>query len=52
MGGAVIYHDTPEREAAAWFYALPPSPQPHTPETPDPLRDGLLRGWKEARNAR
>jgi hypothetical protein len=41
-----------ERAAMAEHYAAPPEPDPYRPSDPDPLRDGLLAGWRESRIVR
>jgi hypothetical protein len=38
-----------EAEAMAAHYAAPAAPAPYRPGDPDPLRDGLLRGWRRHR---
>jgi hypothetical protein len=42
-------HDDAERAAMRDHYAAPPAPNPYTPEDRDPMRDGLLAGWRRAR---
>jgi hypothetical protein len=49
---APMDHDAPEREAMRQHYAAPPAPEPYTPEQPDPIRDGLLKGFITARKAK
>ena len=39
-------HDLAEREAMAAHYAAPADPDAYRPGDPDPLRDGLLNGWR------
>ncbi len=40
-------HDDAEAAAMRQHYAAPAALNPYTPETPDALRDGLLRGWRK-----
>lgn len=40
-------HDNAERAAMAEHYAAPAERQPYTPDQPDALRDGLIKGWRE-----
>lgn len=39
-------HDAAEAAAMAQHYAALPSARPYLPSDLDPLRDGLLRGWR------
>ncbi len=39
-------HGTAEAAAMAQHYSAAPSARPYLPSDPDPLRDGLLRGWR------
>jgi hypothetical protein len=45
-GGLVGDDDDPERQAMTEHYSAPPSPRPYRPSDPDPLRDGLLAGFR------
>ena len=47
-GGRMNPDDAAERAAMAEHYAAPPAPSPWCPGDPDPLRDGLLAGWRAA----
>jgi hypothetical protein len=42
-------HDQAERDAMRAFYAQPAARKPYLPSGPDPIRDGLLKGWERAR---
>ncbi len=41
-----------ERAAMAEHYAAPPDARPWRPGDPDPLRDGLLAGWRAGQRLR
>ncbi len=44
--------DEAERAAMVEHHAAPPDPCPWRPGDPDPLRDGLLAGWRASRSGR
>ena len=46
------FDDAAERAAMADHHAAPPDPNPWRPGDPDPLRDGLLAGWRASRSGR
>jgi hypothetical protein len=45
-GGLVGDDDDPERRAMLAHYSAEPSAEPYRPDHPDPLRDGLLAGFR------
>ena len=45
-------HDAAERAAMAEQYAAPPDPRVWQPGDPDPLRDGLVAGWRSGQQRR
>ena len=45
-------HDAPEAAALAAHYAQPAARRPWLPEDVDQLRDGLLAGWRAAREGK
>jgi hypothetical protein len=45
-GGLVGDDDDPERRAMLAHYSAEPSDRPYCPDHPDPLRDGLLAGFR------
>lgn len=49
--GGAMEHDAPEREAMAAHYAAPEAPKPYQPGDADPLRDGLLEGFRRHHRA-
>lgn len=51
-GDAAEQAERAERAAMAKHYAAPPAPCPWRPGDPDPLRDGLLAGWRVSRSGR
>jgi hypothetical protein len=44
--GALVGDDDPERQAMLAHYSAEPSDLPYRPDHPDPLRDGLLTGFR------